>query len=159
MTTLVIVPCGSRKVWDVDPDRGPTPARDAYIGVPFKVNRQYAERFADRWVILSAKHGLIPPNFLIPEDYDATFKRKSTRPVRLSVLRDQAQTLGLHEFDLIIGLGGASYLNVVRQVFDDDRIVFPFIGLTMGRSLHAIKTAIAAGEPLVVDDPNGRAKA
>ncbi len=32
--TLVIVPCGQGKVWDDDPQRGPTPACKAYQGVP-----------------------------------------------------------------------------------------------------------------------------
>jgi hypothetical protein len=54
---LVIIPCGQAKLWDDDPQRGPTPARDAYTGAPFKVNRAYAERHGDRWVILSAKYG------------------------------------------------------------------------------------------------------
>ena len=51
--TLVIVACGARKIWDDNPNAGPTPAKDAYTGAPFKVNRRYAETFSDRWVILS----------------------------------------------------------------------------------------------------------
>lgn len=150
MTTLVIVPCGSRKVWDVDSGRGPTPAQDAYIGVPFKVNRKYAERFADRWVILSAKFGFIPPNFPIHQGYDVTFKRKSTQPISLSLLRKQALDLRLQEFDLIICLGGAVYSGVVRRVFDTGQVVFPFEGLSIGRTLRATKAAVVAGEPLPV---------
>ena len=155
---MIIVPCGSRKVWDVDSGRGPTPARDVYIGVPFKINRQYAERFADRWVILSAKYGFIPPDFLILANYDTTFNRKSTKPVEPSLLGDQAQAQSLHEFDLIIGLGGASYASIVRGVFGDNRTVFPFVGLTMGRALQATKAAITAGQPLMVGGWKGRTK-
>ncbi len=40
---LVIVPCGQRKIWDKHPDEGVTPARNAHIGGPFKVNSEYAE--------------------------------------------------------------------------------------------------------------------
>jgi len=43
-STLVIVPCGRSKIWDKNPDAGPTVAKDAYAGSPFKVNRRYAER-------------------------------------------------------------------------------------------------------------------
>jgi hypothetical protein len=46
--TLVIIPCGQGKIWDADPSRGPTLASDAYTGVPFKVNKAYAERCGDR---------------------------------------------------------------------------------------------------------------
>ncbi|WP_390622104.1 DUF6884 domain-containing protein [Roseiconus lacunae] len=60
---LVIVPCGSSKVWSNDPSAGPTIAKDAYIGSPFKVNRKYAEHIGNRWVILSAKYGFIEPVF------------------------------------------------------------------------------------------------
>jgi hypothetical protein len=63
---LVIVPCGQRKVWDDDPQQGKVPAREAYTGAPFKVNRPYAERRGDRRVILSAKYGFIPPDFELP---------------------------------------------------------------------------------------------
>ena len=64
--TLVIIPCGQAKVWAGEPQRGPTPAGEAYTGAPFKVNRAYAERHGDRWVILSAKYGFIPPDSLLP---------------------------------------------------------------------------------------------
>ena len=59
---LVIAPCSQGKVWDKSPDHGPTPARDAYTGSPFKVNRQYAEHFGAEWIILSAKYGFIGPD-------------------------------------------------------------------------------------------------
>jgi len=42
---LVIVPCGKAKAWDRTPQVGAVPARDAYVGGPFKANRDYAERF------------------------------------------------------------------------------------------------------------------
>ena len=74
MSVLVVVPCGMRKIWDMNPSAGPTPAKNAYVGAPFKVNRAYAEKFADRWVILSAKYGFIDLDFVIPENYDVTFK-------------------------------------------------------------------------------------
>jgi hypothetical protein len=66
MSRLVVVPCGKSKVWDREPHRGPTPAREAYVGNLFKVGRRYAEAFSDEWVILSAKYGLIQPDFVIP---------------------------------------------------------------------------------------------
>ena len=73
---LVIVPCGQRKIWDKHPQKGATPARYVYIGAPFKVNAKYAEAFSKYWVILSAKYGLITPEFKIPGPYNITFKKK-----------------------------------------------------------------------------------
>jgi hypothetical protein len=81
---LVIIPCGQSKVWDDQPERGPVKARDAYTGPPFKVNRDYAEAFASRWVILSAKYGFISPDFLIPGPYNVTFKKHATTRLRRS---------------------------------------------------------------------------
>ena len=55
----MIVSCDKRKIWNKHPIAGPTPASDAYIGSPFIVNRRYAERFSDEWVVLSAKYGFV----------------------------------------------------------------------------------------------------
>jgi len=46
---LVIVPCGSGKIWDKVPDSGPVLASEAYTGAPYKVNKGYAEHFSDDW--------------------------------------------------------------------------------------------------------------
>jgi len=106
---LVIVPCGQSKVWDDEPERGPVMARDAYTGSPFRVNRAYAEAFASRWVILSAKYGFISPDFLIPGPYNVTFKKRVTNPVGLARLIVQIKELRLDEAPRMIGLGGKEY--------------------------------------------------
>ena len=36
---LVIIPCGQGKIWDKSPNTGPTPARHAYTGAPFKMHK------------------------------------------------------------------------------------------------------------------------
>ncbi len=92
---LVIVPCGSSKIWSKQPDCGPIAAADAYIGTPFKLNREYAECFGGAWVVLSAKYGFVLPEFEIPESYEVTFKRPSTRPVNIEVLERQVVEMHL----------------------------------------------------------------
>ena len=72
MATLVVVPCGASNLWKKHPGAGPTRAKDVYTGAPFKVNRDYAEEFADRWVIVSAKYGFIDPEFVVSSDYNVT---------------------------------------------------------------------------------------
>jgi cytoplasmic iron level regulating protein YaaA (DUF328/UPF0246 family) len=145
---LVIVPCGCAKIWDQNPNAGPTEAYHAYRGAPFKLNRAYAERFADRWVILSAKYGFVPPNFVIPGPYEVTFKKKSTNPVHLDTLVHQVEDLRLDTFRVVVGLGGKEYRWAVELAFQDTNVitVFPFAGLRLGTSMHVIKHAIEIGD-------------
>lgn len=145
---LVIVPCGSAKIWRKNPHAGPTPAYYAYTGPPFLLNRAYAERFADRWVILSAKYGFIRPNFEIPGPYNVTFKKKSTNPVHLDILRQQIQELRLDSFRLAVGLGGKEYRWAVEAAFAGTGVItlFPFAGLPLGKTMGVIKHAIEIGD-------------
>ena len=146
---LVIVPCGRRKIWETAPQLGPVPARDAYTGSPFKVNRAYAERFATDWVILSAKYGFLRPEALIPGPYNVTFKRVSTGPVSAAVLRQQVREQGLDRFGWVIGLGGREYRSWIEHAFTGSpaEICFPFAGLPIGKAMQAIKEAIQRGRP------------
>jgi len=147
--TLVVVPCGKAKIWDKDPDRGPTPAADAYIGPPFKVNKHYAQRFADVWLILSAKYGFMAPDFVIPGPYNVTFKDKSTNPIPVSALRNQIQAQKLCRFERVIGLGGKPYRTILQEAFaaSGARICFPFAGLRMGKAMQAANHAIQLNDP------------
>jgi hypothetical protein len=73
-----VIPCSRSKIWDCEPDRGSVAAADAYTGTPFRLNRQYAERFGDTWVVLSANYGFIAPKFIIPAPCEVTFKRRES---------------------------------------------------------------------------------
>lgn len=63
MKLLVIVPCGRSKVWDKHPELKAVKASETYISVLFRINKAFAEKFADKWMILYAKHGFIEPDF------------------------------------------------------------------------------------------------
>jgi hypothetical protein len=149
---LVAVPCGGAKIWDKEPLHGSTPARDAYVGPPFKVNRQYAERFGDRWLILSAKYGFVWPEEPIPGPYNVTFNDPATRPVSIDVLRQQVKSIGLERYGVVIGLGGKHYRNALLQAFAGTGVglEFPFAGLPIGKAMRATLAAIRAGQPLGV---------
>lgn len=136
-------------MWDVEPGHGPTPAKDVYVGPPFRVNRRYAERFGDAWVILSAKYGFIFPDFVIPASYSVSFKRASTNPIPIPSLRQQVGEMGLAKFSIVIGLGGRDYVSAVREAFQGNapRLVFPFEGLRQGLAMHEANEAIARGQP------------
>jgi hypothetical protein len=147
--TLVVVPCGKAKIWDKKPTAGPKPARDAYTGAPFKVNREYAERFGDEWVVLSAKYGFLRPTDLVEGPYNITFKQPSTGPIEVNALRRQISDRRLDQFEQVIALGGKIYQMVVEQAFaaSGRPVKFPFAGAKLGEALRAAKQAIAAGKP------------
>lgn len=151
---LVIIPCGQGKIWDATPDAGPVQAANAYTGAPFKVNREYAQRFADRWIILSAKYGFIDPDFIIPGPYNVTFKRRSPELVTLDILKQQASSMGLNAFKEIIGLGGQEYRAMIHMVFQDAgaTIIFPFAGLALGEGMAAIKQALYLDQAVPTDN-------
>lgn len=149
MSVLVIVPCGRSKVWERDPLRGPTRAREVYTGAPFVLNRDYAERFGDAWVILSAKYGFIAPDFVIPEAYEVSFKYPATNPIALERLHEQRQSQNLDRFGIVVGLGGKEYRAAIEEAFAGTpvQLIYPFAGLPIGKTMQATKRAIASGEP------------
>jgi len=148
---LVIIPCGAGKVWDSDSTRGPCRAKEAYTGSPFKVNRKYAEKFAEKWVILSAKYGYINPDFVIPGDYNVTFKDQRTQPVSSSVLKEQVRNMNLDRYSRVIGLGGVEYRERIKASYlpCDIKVQFPFAdrGLGIGQQMNLINRAIESGDP------------
>jgi len=143
MATLIVVSCGKKKVWNLKPSAGPTAAREAYIDGLFRVNKEYAERFADRWLILSAKYGFIDPDFVIPENYDVTFKDPGTNPISIDRLREQVREKGLCEFDKVIVLGGMIYFEVCKKAFEgfNVKIYAPTLGLLLGKVMQKVREA------------------
>lgn len=146
--TLVIVPCGRSKIWSRQPSVGPTLAKDAYTGSPFKVNRKYAEQKSDVWIILSAKYGFVSPDFEIPGPYEVTFKRKSSGPVTIEIMKQQVVKLKLIQFADVIGLGGKEYRAAILAAFEDTLIEprFPFAGLPIGKAMQATKLATCSDD-------------
>lgn len=146
---LVIVPCGQKKIWDRTPGAGSTAAQDAYIGPPFGINRAFAERFGEAWVILSAKYGFIAPTFEIASPYNITFKKKQTGPIATARLREQFQENHFARFSAVIGLGGKEYREAIELAFAGTslRLCFPFTGLPIGKAMQATKSAIATNDP------------
>ncbi|MFB3915761.1 MAG: DUF6884 domain-containing protein [Terriglobales bacterium] len=112
---LVIVSCGSQKIWNRYPTCGPTAARDAYTSSVFKTSRRYAEMFAKRWLILSAKYGFIEPSFVIPENYNRSFYDPNA--ISDSELNAQVESLRLSGFNSVGVLGSDAYWNRVVRAF------------------------------------------
>ncbi|MDE3042579.1 MAG: hypothetical protein KGJ82_18685 [Nitrospirota bacterium] len=150
MSTLAIVQCGQRKIWDKHPDAGPTAAKDAYVSPYFKKNRAYAERFADQWVILSAKYGFLEPDTRI-QNYNVTFLNSASNPISIRDLKRQVQQMKLYGFGDIFVIGGSDYAAVIREAFDDttSRVHLPFKNFRgIGYIQQAVGNALKSGKPL-----------
>ena len=145
MKSLVVVPSGRRKIWEMNPNARPTLAKNVYTGPPFKVNREYAETFSDKWVILSPKYGFIEPDFIISEDYNVRFNDPKTNPILLSTLREQVKDR-FSEYPCIVALGGSTYANLVVETFKstDQKVLTPSTGIMIAR---AVRDAIRENKP------------
>lgn len=101
--TVVLVACCGPKLSHA------APAKDLYQSALFKKARRYADR-ADRWYILSAKHGVIAPDDVIAP-YDQTLSQMSSSERRAW---DQRVVSGLREArvlttDRVVSLAGNDY--------------------------------------------------
>lgn len=145
---LVVIACGKSKIWDDQPDAGPTAARDAYTGGPFLAHRAYAQARGD-WAVLSARHGFLLPGDLVPEAYDVTFaapgRLQEGRPAGITALMHQVKRLGLNLYPDVEVLGGAGYRDACEKAFlgTDCWLTFPFAGLNLGREKSAVMAATA----------------
>ena len=156
MKTLVIVPCGKRKIWDKNPKAGPTKAKNAYTGSPFKVNWEYAEIFGDPWAILSAKYGFLEPDQISPENNNVTFNDPSTNPITIPELKKQVER-SYSYYTCIVTLGGRTYSEIASHVFFDEKtsVSSPAAGLPIGKAMAKIKNASRAGKPFTCEEAEG----
>ncbi len=150
MNTLCIIPCGKRKIWDKHPEAGPTKAKNVYIG-PFAVScRRYAERFySSAWCIISAKHGFLFPEDVVPEPYEVTFSKPKTNPITIGELKAQATKKGLGNYQNIVVIAGREYVRRVQQVFHQKQLSTPLINCSsQGNMMRMLHNAREKDEPL-----------
>jgi hypothetical protein len=125
----------------------PLPARDLYTSPLFHGLRTYAERHADRWYILSAKHGLLDPD-RVTAPYEQTLNTMGAAARRRWADRVNA-TLAERlpeEADLII-LAGVRYREHVVPFLKGrgHTISIPLEGLSFGRQLAYLSNHISTG--------------
>lgn len=132
MATIGLVACVK------DKHECPMEARELYCSALFKDTRAYAEKYCERWFILSAKYGLVAPDRVIAP-YDETLNR-----MRVAQRREWAEAVWrdlqriLSPGDRVVILAGVKY-----REFLVDRIArhgcipdVPMEGLTIGWQLH-----------------------
>lgn len=126
MTTLCVISCGNRKIWDTNPAAGPTKARDVYIGPFAKKCKDYAEMFYPvTWCYLSPRYGFVGPDELVSGPYNKSFNIKSTHPITLKQLRAQIIKKGLEGYEEIVIIAGQNQVDIVSKVFPDKKIIAP----------------------------------
>lgn len=99
---FAVIPCSREKAWDDPRVVGPQPARRAYCSPLFVAALAFAERRAERVIILSALHGLLEAGALVPGPYDVTFSRAGDPVVGDATLAAQAHELGLDGVDTLL---------------------------------------------------------
>lgn len=150
MKQLCIIPCGKKKIWDVEPNQGAITADQAYIGTLHQKSKAYSLMFCDDYRILSAKHGFLAPDNIIAENYDVSFSVPSRERIRYSQLAKQAEDQKLFHFDKIIALTGKKYEPYLEKTFEDGpEIVYPLHGYKgIGYILQALQQAVDEKDPL-----------
>ena len=147
MTIIAIIPCGKSKIWDKQPGAGAVAAERAYTGALCRLSRDYAVIYCDSWFILSAKYGIIRPDFVIPGPYEVTFNRPSPEVVTTEILRRQTIELKLTGASRIVVLGGKAYCFAVRSALFGSgfcgAMEFPVEGLPIGKMLGFLKRAVS----------------
>jgi hypothetical protein len=130
--TVVLVACAATKL-----DR-PAPAQDLYRSGLFRKARRWAERHGDRWYILSAKHGLVPPEWLL-EPYDRTLNQMTAAERRAWAAQALADliTLTAPGDTHLVFLAGVAYraqLGVAAERLGYT-VEAPLAGLGIGKQL------------------------
>ncbi|HEY0435262.1 MAG TPA: hypothetical protein VGC92_01385 [Phenylobacterium sp.] len=128
---LILIPCGGRKL------ALPARARDLYTGPYFRQALAWARTLGGRFLILSAKHGLVEPEERI-EPYDLRMGQPGS--VTAGLVHAQAHARGLLDEPCVLAAGGRAYLKVVRDVWPLAET--PFEGLGLGKQLQAMRRAI-----------------
>lgn len=102
-------------------------------------------------MVLSAKYGFIEPDFMIPCNYNITFKKTTTGQIPDESLRQQVKQKSLGRFEEVEVLGGDEYVNKVRLAFQgySAKILTPLKSMRIGQQMSAVRHAVAAGRPLV----------
>lgn len=132
---IALVGCGKTKLPQASIPYG-TPARDLYTGGLFTKARAFAEKHADRWFILSARHGLVHPDTVL-HWYDLACQ--DLTPVEkevweMDVRREIRRVVGPR--DTLIFLAGQCYSGAVQGF---PHIEYPLQGMGIGERLGWLK--------------------
>jgi len=133
---LIIIGCGKAKIWDRRRGVARVKARDAYVGSLFKSARRFAEKRGAKWLILSAKYGLLRPSRLI-SDYDISIGAQSA--ITAEALSRQWQRLR-NRPTVAVCLASKSYVKLLRDAIPDSvAIRTPLDGMDLFERMRWLK--------------------
>lgn len=115
---IILVPCTAEKIWSVDRDAGPTPARLAYIKPCFRAWVDHAEAQGVPWYILSTKYGLVLADQEITS-YDVRAADAESDDAFISKLGQQLADLGLGRGDRVIVLDWERFWRLAAKATAD----------------------------------------
>jgi len=153
---LIIIPCGKKKIWAKDSSIRGVKAKDAYISNYFKLCKLYAERFSDKWLILSGKYGIIEPDFVIDNDYDT--KLNASKEFQDKV-RKQLMPIIRESFTRVISLCGNDYSCFLKDILKPFGFIVetPFEKMKIGERQKQLKKCLERNKPYQAKrSPNGR---
>lgn len=155
MKRLCVLPCGAKKIWDVEPDAGSTQAEHAYLSPFHRACQRYARTFFQDWVILSGKHGFLRPDDFVPENYDVTFGTSQPESIPIAELKRQYKMKQFDQFEEIVVLGGKKFRPIIGEVFQDPQMVrYPLsIYKGIGYMLKALNEAVEREEEIYEKKP------
>ncbi len=132
--TICLVGCGKQKLaW-------PTQAKDMYTSPFFRRKRQYAERFADSWFIISAKHHLLPPDQVI-EPYALIGAGVKAQRSWAAIVAGQLRQV-TDPKDTIIILAGKDYFEYLGPLLLSYNVELPLKGLRQGEQNRWLKDCL-----------------
>jgi len=125
---LLIIPCSKAKIWDKNPTIKNVKAKDAYISTYFKLCKRIAEITNARWLIFSAKYGLIPPEFVIPNNYDVSFNKNCAETVSFFTIYQQMVKYEVYNFNKIYSFCGKKYNKILENTLKmfKKALIIPF---------------------------------
>jgi hypothetical protein len=139
--TICLVGCGKKKLSQA------TFAKDIYTSYYFCLKRQYAEKFADSWFIISAKHHLLSPNQII-EPYDKTLTNAGVKAQRdwAAIVAEQLGQVA-NPKDTIIILAGKDYFKQLLPLIQEFNTELPLKGLGQSEQNRQLKNYLEKGTP------------
>ncbi|MBD3860813.1 hypothetical protein IEE86_13855 [Bacillus sp. 28A-2] len=144
MKRVCIIPCGAKKIWDVNPGAGSQPANLVYLSPLHQRTKSYAKTFFSDWLILSAKHGFLKAEEIIHENYDVAFGMPHADQMTQEELSHQFQEKHLTAYDELVILGGKKYRKVMDPLLHPHQTAIyplaPYKGI--GYMLQALKRAV-----------------
>lgn len=132
---MIVIGCGKAKRAE------PAAARDLYVGSLFRAARHYAELSGQRWVILSAAHGIVDPQVVLrPYDQTLAFRSRWQRQRWALHTADSVFERLAHGIEVVEILAGKTYADPLAKALEslEVEVSKPLEGLGLGQRIQKL---------------------